>query len=81
MRVNMIQVAIAFDQLINTLFGGYADETLSARIHRNQSNSLWWKMWRNIINSVFFWQKDHCYESYLSEQNRNHLPKIYRNKV
>ena len=30
----MKQVAIAFDQLINTLLGGYADETLSARAHR-----------------------------------------------
>ena len=77
----MKQILIAFDQLINTLFGGYADETLSARIHRNQNNSIWWKMWRFVVNSIFFWQQDHCYESYLSEQNRNHLPKIYRNKV
>ena len=30
----MKQIAIAFDQLINAVLGGYADETLSARAHR-----------------------------------------------
>lgn len=74
----MRQVAIAIDQLINTLFGGYADETLSARVYRNRDNSWWWAMWHSIINGIFFWQDDHCQESHYSEIYRKHLPRLYR---
>ena len=30
------QIAVAFDQLVNTLLGGWADETLSARAWRHK---------------------------------------------
>ena len=74
----MKQVAIAIDQLINTVFGGYADETLSARVYRNRDNSWWWAMWVYIIDSLFFWQNAHCLVSYNSEMTRKQLPKKYR---
>lgn len=76
----MKQVAIAFDQFINTLIWikgdgfGYADETLSARAWRLRDvNNLY-----KVIDKLFFWQKSHCYESYVSEQDRKQLPKDYR---
>ena len=74
----MKQVAIAIDQLLNAIFGGYADETLSARVYRNRNRSWWWAMWLKIIDCIFFWQKAHCFESHNSELNRLHLPKNYR---
>ena len=65
------QVLVAIDQLFNALLGGYADETLSARAHRQND----WR--RAVINSIFFWQEDHCAESYESEVERKQLPSGY----
>ncbi len=72
----LLNLAIAIDQLFNALFLGYADETLSSRAWRLylKGNTLPCK----IINKIFFWQDNHCYEAYLSEQERNHLPAEFR---
>lgn len=74
----MKQVAIAFDQLLNAVLGGYADETISARVYRNRKKSKWWAMWLKIIDKIFFWQDDHCFQSHLNELERKHFPKFYR---
>lgn len=52
---------VSLDQFLNTLFGGYPDETLSARSYRCQSK-LRWKISMNIINALFF-DKNHCKEA------------------
>ena len=70
--MSLKQVAIAFDQLLNALLGGMADETLSARAHRTGS------VLEPLIDALFFWQADHCFESYLSEKERKQLPQEYR---
>lgn len=70
----MAQFLIAFDQLINTLFGGWADETLSARMYREKRYG-----WTAFIDMLFFWQENHCYSAYMSEMERKQLPKEYRN--
>lgn len=72
------QNAIAFDQQLNALLGGMADETLSARAYRNRNVSKGWNTAYKVINKIFFWQKDHCYEAYLSEMNRKQLPVEYQ---
>lgn len=77
MRISGFQVAVAFDQLVNTLMGGYADETLSARAWRHHlDGSRTWPRW--IIDHLFFWQSNHCKEAYESELLRKQLPDIYR---
>lgn len=64
---------ISVDQVFNVFLGsGYADETLSAYAHRKQG----WR--RATINAIFFWQEDHCHDSYYSERERRHLPPEYR---
>lgn len=66
------QVLVALDQLINTLAGGYADETISSRAYRGKlvgNPGL-----ARVINFIFFWQSDHCREAYESELNRSQLP-------
>lgn len=65
------QVVIAFDQLINTLIGGWADETLSSHAHRKYPRVA------RIINLIFF-DPNHCRNSYLSERNRTQMPPEFR---
>ena len=71
------QVLVAVDQLINTFFGGMADETLSSRAHRMKIERG--RKWVSAVNNViFFWQTDHCEEAYESELKRAHLPETMR---
>lgn len=67
------QVLIAFDQLLNALCGGWADETLSSRAWRWYCSGK--RSWpRKFIDSLFFWETDHCRESYESERLRLQMP-------
>lgn len=68
----MKQILIAIDQLGNTLLGGMADETISARCYRNK-----WKRRERFINWLFR-DPDHCHQAYLSELNRTQEPEEYR---
>ena len=72
------QIAIALDQLRNTLCGGWADETLSSRTWRLSGSSKGWHTMRRVIDAVFFWQDGHCEASYQSEVARRHLPEEQR---
>lgn len=73
------QILIAIDQLFNTLTGGYADETLSSRAWRLYArNKLSGRILKPLIDTLFFWQKDHCYNSFLSEVERRQLPREFR---
>ena len=74
-----LQVLIAIDQLINTLLCGYADETMSSRAHRLAiERNRKWPEW--IIDHIFFWQEEHCRQSYESELERSQLPPSLREK-
>lgn len=68
----MKQVLIALDQFANTLIGGMADETISARAYRKG-----WKRREAFINWLFR-DPNHCRDSYNSELLRSQLPKSYR---
>lgn len=75
MKRYLWQNALALDQLANTLLGGYADETLSSRAYRaDQSGRPWGKITRPLIDTLFFWQTDHCHNAWVSEVQRRHLP-------
>ena len=73
------QVAVAFDQLVNALLGGWGDETFSARCHRHQDKPGW-RWVRRAVDALLFFDKNHCYQSYLSEIVRNQMPSEYRQK-
>lgn len=71
------QILVAIDQLFNTIFAGYADETLSSRAHRLAIERG--RMWpEKIIDALFFWQDEHCKEAYESELSRAQLPPSMR---
>lgn len=76
---NLKQLLIALDQVINVLVSlvsgnkGWADETMSARAwrHYERGEREWVK---TLIDTLFWFDKNHCYESYLSEIERRHSP-------
>ena len=68
------QIPIAIDQLINTLFGGWADETISSVAWRKRHEGKGWAILRRVIDTLFFWQTNHCRTAYESEKNRRQLP-------
>lgn len=70
------QFLIALDQLINTLCGGWADETLSSRAWRENREFL-----RRLIDALFFWQPHHCRASYENELARSQLPPAMRGEA
>ena len=68
------QIPIAIDQLINTIFGGWADETISSVAWRKRNEGKGWAMLRQVIDGLFFWQEEHCLNAFRSETERRHLP-------
>ena len=73
-------ILIAFDQLINTLLGGWPDETISSRCWRwSKDGKRDWP--RRCIDAVarLFGDKDHCWASYISERmGRQQHPEMRR---
>lgn len=64
---------IAVDQLVNAICAGWPDETLSSRCWRWEQNGV--RSWpRRFIDRLFFWEQDHCYQSYISEREGRQLP-------
>lgn len=75
----LLQILIAVDQLVNTLLGGYADETLSARAWRTEQKGRWFgRIFRPLIDHILFFDPQHCYSSYVAEQQRRQFPPEYR---
>lgn len=72
------QVLIALDQLANTLIGGWADESISARAFRMHRHSRRWNQAMKLIDTLCFWEPAHCQLAWLGERARNQLPVEYR---
>ncbi len=78
------RILVSLDQLLNTLLGGYEDETLSSRIFRAYSrNSRLGIVLMNIVDTMFFFDTletasgrvaGHCEKSYMYELQRMDLP-------
>ena len=68
-----INILISFDQFVNVLFLGQPDETISSRAWRCKDSSSFWKFMRKLIDTIFFWQKDHCYYSFIAEVERHQI--------
>ena len=49
------QIPIAIDQLVNTICGGWADETISSVAWRKRQEGKGWALLRKMIDSLFFW--------------------------
>lgn len=75
----VLNILIAFDQFVVTIFGGWPDETISSYAYR-----LYWQkkiaglILYPAINKLFFWQENHCRNAYIAERSRTQLPPIFR---
>lgn len=80
----MKQTLIALDQAANTLIyvpgdgWGMADETLSARLWRCYLQGVIGAFGWQLVDTLFFWEPDHCYQSWRSEIERRQLPGHYQ---
>lgn len=65
-------VAVALDQLVNTLIGGHPDETMSSRCYRNSQKYWYAKAAQRFLDFIFSpWGSDHCKQAYESELKRS----------
>jgi len=69
----LYQVGIAIDQLINALTGGWADETFCSRAYRLCNDKITCLPMK-IIDTLIWFDKDHCYQAYMSERIGKQLP-------
>ncbi len=81
----LIQLFVAVDQLLNVLItpfddGAWADETLSSRAYRMEVRGRpLGKVFRPLIDTLFFWEKNHCKNAYIAERMQRQLPPEARN--
>lgn len=80
---NLKQLLICIDQLANVLIGlignrkAWADETMSAhawRMHLERNRSWAYK----LVDTLFFFDNDHCRTSYESEVQKRQMPPSMR---
>jgi hypothetical protein len=67
----ILNFLIAFDRGVNALIGGDDRETLSSvayRINRDSGNFKWTK---KFIETLFFWEPDHCKNAYHYDRRSN----------
>ena len=62
------QLFVAVDQLANALLGGWADETFSSRCYRENPRM------EKIVDTILFFDPEHCRMSYESERLRSYHP-------
>lgn len=76
MKHRLLQILIAFDQLLNTIFcGGWADETMSSNAYRMNVAGKPWGFMRWVIDFLFFpIERDHCRKSHQAELMRMQSP-------
>jgi len=63
----IFNVLAAISQLVNAVIGGHPNMTLSARAYCNQGVSGWHVV-HKLINTLFFWQHDHCKQSWEQDE-------------
>ena len=60
----LLRVAAWLSQGFNCIFlGGSHDQTVSARAYQNRHTPGWCIAYE-VLNTIFFWQEDHCRDSY-----------------
>lgn len=75
----IMAVIIAFDQLLNAILLGAPDETLSSRAYRADRDGKWFgRIFRPVIDVLFFWQQQHCFQAYTAEVQRRQYSANFR---
>jgi len=69
MKSYILNVLAVFSVLLNTITGGSHRNTFSARVgySSNILGSKWAKIMEKIINTLFWFDSNHCYSEYVQE--------------
>ena len=82
MKRRILNVLIALDQLawvLLTLGNGMPDETISAALWRmERQGKLAGRVFRPLVDALFWFDRDHCLKSWQSERSKAQLPEAYR---
>ncbi len=74
----ILNILISIDQLFNALLLGSPDETLSSRAYRAWLlDRIFGKIFKPLIDVLFFFDKEHCYRAYMAEVRKKQLPKVF----
>jgi len=72
-------IGVALTQLLNTITGGWPDESTSSRLWRlEQQGNERAAMLRRLVDALFFLQTEHCRKAYEAERARYQSPPILR---
>lgn len=80
MKRRVLNLLIALDQLVYvviTLGAGMPDETMSAAAYRMELTGKPAGVFRSIIDTLLWFDEDHCHQAYLSEVTKKQLPDEY----
>ena len=62
----LVRLFDALSQVLNVLvLNGDANESVSGRAHRLEWNTI-----EALIDTLFFWEPDHCYWAYMNDLER-----------
>lgn len=82
MKRRVLNLLIAVDQLawvLLTLGNGMPDETISAALWRMEGQGKWaGRLFRPVVDALFFFDRHHCLMAYRSERGKQQLPDMYR---
>lgn len=76
-KQRILNLLIALDQFVYvliTLGEGMPDETMSAAAYRAYITGRPWGFMKRVIDRLFWFDPDHCYQAYMSEVNGTQLP-------
>jgi hypothetical protein len=74
------RIFVTISQVANVMTGGLPDELLCSRMWRKkQAGHKVGIVMVKILDTIFFFDKDHCKDSYEAEINREHLPDAIKN--
>jgi hypothetical protein len=77
----ILHILIAFDQFVFcliTLGGAYPNETMSSAAYRGElDGKLTGKIFRPLIDALFWFNPNHCQQAYFNVVNNKQLPSSY----
>lgn len=66
----LLNVAVAFDRMMNAAQRGDPNETLSSVAYRKNRDGEPFGFMMHVINALFWFQPDHCHKAYLADRAR-----------
>ena len=81
-KTQLLRWSAWVSQTANTfLLFGHHDMTISARCYINRNKKGWRRAYK-FVNSIFFWQEDHCRDSFAEDVKfAKEIMDIYDNEV